>query len=47
MEGTLQISLGDKTLTLEAGDSIYFDSSELHCMYAVGEQPCTFLCIVI
>ena len=47
MEGSLEITIGDKIITLQAGDSIYFDSKEPHCMHAMGEQPCKFLCIVI
>ncbi len=47
MEGTLEITLGEKVITLNVGDSIYFDSSEHHCMRAVGEKACTFLCVVI
>lgn len=47
MEGTLEITIGEKVIILNPGDSIYFDSSELHCMRAVGEQQCKFLCVVI
>jgi len=33
--------------TLNPGDSIYFDSTNKHCMRAVGDTPCQFLCVVI
>lgn len=47
VEGTLEITIGEKVLTLQPGDSIYFDSSNRHCMRAIGEAPCKFLCFVI
>jgi len=46
-EGTLEITIGEKVITLNPGDSIYFDSGENHCMRAIGDEPCKFLCIVI
>lgn len=47
MEGTLEITIGQKVIVLHEGDSIYFNSSEQHCMRALGEEPCRFLCVVI
>lgn len=47
IEGTLEITIEDKVLVLQPGDSIYFDSSKMHCMRAVNDEPCRFLCIVI
>ena len=32
LEGTMQLYIGGKTLTLNEGDSIYFDSSVPHGM---------------
>ena len=46
IEGTLEITIEDKVLVLQPGDSIYFDSSKMHCMRAVNDEPCRFLCIV-
>lgn len=47
IEGTLEITIGEKVITLNPGDSIYFNSSAQHCMRAIGDEPCKFLCIVI
>ena len=47
LEGELEITIGEKVLTLHEGDSIYFDASKPHCMRAVGEQQVKFVCIVI
>lgn len=46
VHGQLELTLGDKVLTLNEGDSIYFDSSQPHCMRAVGGQPVKFLAII-
>ncbi|MCR4773768.1 MAG: XRE family transcriptional regulator [Prevotella sp.] len=47
IDGTLELTLEDKVLTLTAGDSIYFDATRQHCMRAVGDEPVTFLCVII
>ena len=47
MSGKLEITIGEKVLILNPGDSIYFNSNEDHCMRAIGEEPCQFLCVVI
>lgn len=47
LDGELEIVIGDKTMTLNPGDSIYFDASQQHCMRAVGDKPVKFLCVVI
>lgn len=47
IQGTLEVTIVDKVITLEQGDSIYFDSSSMHSMRALGNQSCQFLCIVI
>lgn len=46
MEGTLELTIGQRTLVLHQGDSIYFDSSRPHCMHALEGKPVKFLCIV-
>lgn len=46
LEGTLEITIGERTLTLNEGDSIYFDATQPHRMRALGGQPATFICIV-
>lgn len=46
VRGQLELTLGEKVLTLNEGDSIYFDSSLPHCMRALGNQPVQFLAII-
>ncbi|UVO10916.1 XRE family transcriptional regulator [Mycobacterium sp. SVM_VP21] len=37
--GTVELEYGDATLTLNAGDSAYFDASISHRLRSVGPQP--------
>ena len=46
LEGYLKLNLGGNDLMLSPGDSIYYDSSLPHCMYAV-EGDCRFIAVVI
>ena len=46
LEGTLQLTIGTKSLTLNEGDSIYFDATQPHGMLAVGDKPVKFLAII-
>lgn len=46
IEGTLELTIGDKVMVLEEGDSIIFDANHPHCMKALGGQPVKFLVIV-
>ena len=46
LEGTLKIVLGGNELYLQPGDSLYYDSSLPHVMYAV-EGDCRFIAVVI
>ena len=47
LEGTMKLLIGDKTIILEEGDSIYFDSTKPHGMLAVGNQPVKFLAFTV
>lgn len=47
MEGSLEVTIEDKVLTLSPGDSIYFDSRKQHCFRALGGKPARFLCVII
>ena len=46
LEGTLKIALGGNELYLKQGDSVYYDSSLPHAMYA-PEGDCRFIAVVI
>lgn len=47
LAGTVELTIGQKTLTLNEGDSIYFDSTQPHGMRALGGQAAKFLAIII
>lgn len=47
VEGRMEITIGEKVLILEEGDSIYFDASQPHCMRALDDRPVKFLVVVI
>jgi mannose-6-phosphate isomerase-like protein (cupin superfamily) len=47
LEGSLKVSINGKTETLNAGDSIYYDSSLPHGMIATDGKPCKFLAILM
>ncbi len=46
LEGQLKIVLGGNELYLKAGDSLYYDSSLPHVMYAL-EGDCRFIAVVV
>ena len=47
LEGRLSLCINNKTLILSPGDCIYFDSSNLHGMKALDNQPVKFLAIIL
>ncbi|MDO4581398.1 MAG: AMP-binding protein [Bacillota bacterium] len=47
ISGQLKVQVGEHTEILNAGDSIYYDSSTLHGMIAVGGEDCLFYAIVL
>lgn len=47
LEGTLKLVLDGHELVLNAGDSLYFDSSLKHGMMALGGTPAQFLAIIL
>lgn len=47
VEGTMQLCINGKKLTLEEGDSIYFDATRAHGMQALNNKPVKFLAIII
>ena len=45
-EGTLELTIGSKVLTLNVGDSISFDATQPHGMRALEGKPVKFLAII-
>ena len=46
LEGTMELTIGQKMLTLNEGDSIYFDSTQPHGMRALGDKDVKMLAII-
>ena len=38
LEGRIQLDHGTEAYVLEAGDSVYWDSNELHSLKALGDK---------
>ncbi|MBQ9989158.1 MAG: cupin domain-containing protein [Clostridia bacterium] len=47
LEGKLRVYIGEKTVELEPGDSVYFDAAYMHGMEALGDEDAVFLAIVM
>ena len=47
LEGAMELYIDGKTMVLEEGDSIYFDSSKPHGMLAKGDKPVKFLAFTV
>ncbi len=47
ISGQLKVQVGDHTVVLDEGDSIYYDSSAPHGMIAVGGRECVFCAVVL
>lgn len=47
LSGVMKLVVGDNTITLNPGDSAYYDSKNPHAMQAATAEPCRFLAIVI
>ena len=47
ISGSLKVQVGNHTVILNAGDSIYYDSATPHGMTAVGGQNCEFYAMVL
>lgn len=41
-EGTLQLTIGDQTVLMSAGDSAYFEADQLHHFANATNEPCTY-----
>lgn len=46
VSGQLKVQVGDNIEILNEGDSIYYDSSEMHDEWAVGGKECKFYAVV-
>ena len=46
LEGTLELTIGQKALVLEEGDSIYFDATQPHGMRALGGKIVRFFAVI-
>lgn len=46
LSGRLAIRIGDETMTLDAGDAIYFDSSVAHAYRSDGADGCVAIFVV-
>lgn len=47
ISGALEVTVDDHVLTLNEGDSLYFDSSHPHSMRALNGKPAQFLAIIL
>lgn len=47
LSGDMELTVGQKVLTLHEGDSIYFDATQPHGMRTLGDRPCRFLAIIL
>jgi len=47
LEGQLKVQIGEHVEVLEAGDSIYYNSSTPHGMIAMGGRDCLFCAVVL
>lgn len=46
LEGTMELAIGSKILTLNEGDSVYFDATQPHGMRALHNKNVRFLAII-
>ena len=47
LEGSLKIQVGEHTVVLNEGDSIYYNSSTPHGMIAMGGKKCVFCAVIL
>lgn len=46
LEGSMELTIGQKAVVLNEGDSIYFDATQPHGMRALNDEPVKFLAII-
>jgi len=47
LEGTLRVTIGQRDVVLEPGDSLYFDSSVPHNLAALHDRPVKLLAVIV
>ena len=47
LKGAMELYIGGKTIVLEEGDSIYFDSTKPHGMRAIGDKAVKFFAFTV
>ena len=47
LEGSLKVQVGEHTVVLNEGDSIYYNSSTPHGMIAIGGKKCVFCAVIL
>lgn len=47
LKGSLKVMLDGHEITLNEGDSLYFDSGKKHAMYALKGKPAKFLAVIL
>jgi transcriptional regulator with XRE-family HTH domain len=47
LSGQMSFTINDDELILRAGDSLYFDSTNVHRTRVVGKRPARFICVFI
>ena len=46
LEGTVVIKIGESLITMNEGDTLYYDATHPHGMKAIGDKPAKFLAII-
>lgn len=46
LSGRLGVRIGDKSVTLERGDSLYFEADTQHAFANIGRSPCEYFLII-
>jgi quercetin dioxygenase-like cupin family protein/DNA-binding XRE family transcriptional regulator len=47
LEGRMMVTIGEHEVTLDAGDSVYFDASQPHAMRALEDRSARFLAVIV
>jgi transcriptional regulator with XRE-family HTH domain len=47
LSGCLEVTVCEETMKLRTGDSLYFDSSHVHKLQAIGKRKARFICVFV